>query len=126
MPRTQGEIEAEVSSSVNAFLKQQTGRGATHSEAHLCGRMLLVRMEGVLSTRERYLLERSKSPKADTVTAIHREVIAVSRLAIDGIAIAATDCKPISLHHDLCTSTGVEVLVITLDKPPATRLVKPS
>jgi uncharacterized protein YbcI len=37
---------------------------------------------------------------------------------------ACTRVNVVSLHHDISTVTGEEIIVFTLDKSPATRLIK--
>ena len=120
--KTQGEIESEVSERMKQFQREFMGRGPSDVHTHLVGGMLVVRMMGVMTPAEqqlvvtppvvegRALLKRVRHHLIETARATFGEMVG----AIAGVGL-------VSLHHDISTVTGEEVVVFTLAEQPVFR-----
>jgi uncharacterized protein YbcI len=53
--KTQGEIETAMCEGINRFEQEYMGRGPKKIPAHLLGDLLVVRLQGLLTTGERQL-----------------------------------------------------------------------
>ena len=55
--KTSGEIEAAISQGMSHFEQEYMGRGPKGVHAHLIGDLIVVRLEGVLTTAEQHLVK---------------------------------------------------------------------
>lgn len=120
--RTRGEIEAAIREGLCRLEQEFMGRGPEDIHAHLIGDIVVVRLQGVLTAPERQLLKAQPSERSrDLVKQIRRRLFETARNHIESLVYDATGVKTVSLHHDVSTVTGEEVLMITLVKSPAVR-----
>jgi uncharacterized protein YbcI len=119
--RTQGEIEAQVSDAVRRYLLEYTGRGPRDVHAHLIGDLLLVRMTGVLTTAEQHLAASTVDKGRTLLKQVRRQLVELARKELEAAIRICTFVNVISMHHDVSTVTGEEIIVFTLDRLPATR-----
>ena len=123
--KTQGEIEAAVSKGVTIFMQEFMGRGPKDICTHLIGDLLLVRLQGVLSAAERHLVAALPADKGrDLLKGVRTNLVEISRPRLENMVEEASGMRCISLHHDVSTVTGEEVLVFTLAQVPGTRTAK--
>ena len=54
--KTSGEIEAAICLEMSRFMQDCMGRGPTDIHTHLIGDLILVRLQGVLTTAEQHLI----------------------------------------------------------------------
>jgi uncharacterized protein YbcI len=150
--KSQGEIEAAVCDGISRFQQEFIGRGPRDIHAHLVGPLLVVRLQGVLTAAERQLLaplhettadgaaERSPAANGDgtgsgsgsdhgngrsLLKQVRAHMVATGRPRLREIVEQATGVPLVSVHHDISTLTGEEVLVFSLQEPPACRQKKP-
>ena len=120
--RTQGEIEAAICEGMARFEREYMGRGPKDIHAHLIGDFLVVRLHGVLTAAEQQLV---KSLQADKGRSLLKEVrtqlIETARPILEALVQKVTGAKVLSLHHDISTLTGEEVVLFTLVEAPAFR-----
>jgi uncharacterized protein YbcI len=143
--KSQGEIEAAVCDGISRFQQEFIGRGPRDIHAHLLGTLLVVRLQGVLTPAERQLIApRPESTAADSGAAadgsghaagngqdhgngngrsllkqVRSHMVATGRPRLEEVVESATGVKLVSVHHDISTITGEEVLVFSLtDSPP--------
>jgi len=120
--RTQGEIEAAVCEGMSRFEQEYMGRGPKDIRAHLIGDLLVVRLQGVLTAAEQHLVKTLAPEKGrDLLKQVRSQLIEIARPALDALIEDITSIKPLSLHHDISTLTGEEVVVFTLDESPCFR-----
>jgi len=120
--KTQGEIESEISECMGRFEQEYMGRGPKEVHAHLIGDLVVVRLTGVLTAAEQHLVRTLASEKGrDLLKEVRRHLIEIARPTIEAMIKGITDVSVISLHHDISTSTGEEVVLFTLAEPPAFR-----
>ena len=123
--RTRGELESAVCMGMSRFEQEYMGRGPKDAQAHLDGTMLVVRLHGVLTVAEQRLVEAVSIDEArDTLKRVRTLLVETARLQIDSMIQVITGVKVRSLHHDISTVTGEELLVFTLDEAPSCREVK--
>jgi uncharacterized protein YbcI len=123
--KTLGEIEAAVCQGISRFEQDYMGRGPKDIRAHLLGDLLLVRMQGVLTAAEQHLVTTLPAEKGrDLLKQVRTQLIETARPALEALIQNITGIKPLSLHHDISTLTGEEVVVFTLSETPKFRETK--
>ncbi|MEO5936270.1 MAG: DUF2294 domain-containing protein [Terriglobales bacterium] len=123
--KTQGEIEAAVCQGMSHFQQEYMGRGPKDIRAHLIGDLLLVRLQGVLTAAEQHLVTTLSPEKGrDLLKQVRSQLIEIARPALEALVQDITGIKPRSLHHDISTLTGEEVVIFTLAETPQFRETK--
>ncbi len=123
--KTQGEIEAAICEGISRFEQEYMGRGPKDIRAHLLGDLLVVRLQGVLTSAEQHLVTTLSAEKGrDLLKQVRTQLIETARPALEALVQDITGIKPRSLHHDISTTSGEEVVIFTLEKPPAVRELK--
>ncbi len=124
--RTRGEIEAAVSDGMARFEQEYMGRGPKHIRTHLLGDLLVVRLQGVLTSAEQQLVKAAAPEKGrDLLKQVRTELIEAARPLMEAMVAGATGGKVVSLHHDISTLTGEEVVLFTLAEAPEVREARP-
>ena len=123
--KTRGEIEAAICDGITRFEQEYMGRGPKHIHTHLIGDLLLVRLEGVLTSAERHLVQSVPPEKGrGLLKQVRTELIETARPIMEAMVHEVTGVKVLSLHHDISTVTGEEIVLFTLAKPPDVREAK--
>ena len=123
--KTVGEIEAAVCKGISHFEQEYMGRGPKDIRAHLIGDLLVVRLQGVLTAAEQHLVTALPAEKGrDLLKQVRSQLIEVARPTLDALIEEITGIKPLSLHHDISTLTGEEVVIFTLAESPQCRETK--
>jgi len=123
--RTQGEIEAAVCEGVGQFEQEYMGRGPKEIRTHLIGDLLVVRLRGVLTAAEQQLAKTLPADKGrGLLKQVRTQLMETARPALEAMVENITTVKVVSLHHDISTLTGEEVVLFTLAQPPACRETK--
>jgi uncharacterized protein YbcI len=120
--KTSGEIEAAICQGMSRFEQEYMGRGPKGVHAYLIGDLLVVRLEGVLTTAEQHLVKTLQADKGrDLVKQVRVQLLETSRPIMETMVEEITGVKVLSLHHDISTITGEEIIVFTLVEPPKVR-----
>ena len=120
--KTQGEIEAAICKGMSHFEQEYMGRGPKDIRAHLIGDLLVVRLQGVLTAAEQHLVTTLPAEKGrDLLKQVRSQLIEVARPKLDAVVEDITGTKTVSLHHDISTITGEEIVVFTLAESPLVR-----
>jgi len=123
--RTQGEVEALVCEGMARFEQDYMGRGPKDIRAHLIGDLLVVRLQGVLTAAEQHLVKTLPAEKGrDLLKQVRTQLIEAARPFMEAMIQEATGVQALSLHHDISTMTGEEVVIFTLAEPPLFRETK--
>ena len=123
--KTQGEIEAAVGEAISRFEQEFMGRGPKDVHAHLIGDLLVVRLKGVLTAAEQQLVKSLPAEKGrDLLKQVRTHLVETARPLLEAVVEEATGVRPVSLHHDISTVTGEEVLLLTLAGEPNFREVR--
>jgi len=121
----QREIEAAICEGVSRFEQDYMGRGPKEIHAHLLGDLLVVRLRGVLTTAEQQLVKTLPAEKGrDLLKQVRTHLMETARPVMEAIIQEATGVKVLSLHHDISTITGEEVVIFTLGESPLFREAK--
>ena len=140
--RSQGEIEAAVCDGISRFQQEFIGRGPRDIHSHLVGSLLVVRLQGVLTPAERQLIAPRHEPPGAEHNGLHpgnghdlgngrsllkqvrSHMVSTGRPRLTEIVETAVGVRLVSVHHDISTVTGEELLVFSLAEPPACRVKK--
>ncbi len=123
--KTQGEIEAAISEGMNRFEQDHMGRGPKEIRAHLMGDLLVVRLQGVLTAAEQHLVKTLPGEKGrDLLKQVRTHLIETARPMMEAMVQEIAGTKVVSLHHDISTVTGEEVVLFTLAESPLFREAK--
>src|SRR5260370_21958566 len=113
--KSQGEIEASICEAMSRFEQDYMGRGTKHIHAHLSGDLVLVRLQGVLSAAEQHLVQTLAGEKGrDLLKQVRTHLIETARPIMEMMVEQVTGVKVLSLHHDISTATGEEVVLFAL------------
>jgi uncharacterized protein YbcI len=120
--KTLGELEAAICEGVCRFEQDYMGRGPKNIHAHLLGDLLVVRLQGVLTAAEQHLVKSLPAEKGrDLLKQVRTHLIETARPILEAMVQEVTGVKVMSLHHDISTVTGEEVVVFTLAESPGFR-----
>lgn len=114
--KTLGEIEAAISQGISRFKQEYMGRGPKDVRSHLLGDLLVIRLQGALTVAEQHLVKTMPPNKGrDLLKQVRSQLIEIARPALEALIKDITGAQIISLHHDMSTVTGEEVIVFSLD-----------
>jgi uncharacterized protein YbcI len=120
--KTQGEIEAAICPGMSRFEQEYMGRGPKDIHAHLIDDLLVVRLKGVLTAAEQHLVKSAPAEKGrDLLKQVRTHLLETARRLMEAMVEEITGIKVMSLHHDISTMTGEELVIFTLAGPPSFR-----
>jgi uncharacterized protein YbcI len=120
--KTQGEIEAAVCEGMSRFEQEFMGRGPKSIQTHLIGNLLVIRLQGVLTAAEQHLVKTVTPEKGrDLLKQVRTHLIETARPLVEAMIQEATGAAVVSLHHDISTVTGEELVLFTLADAPEFR-----
>ena len=101
------------------------GRGPKDIRTHLLGDLLVVRLQGVLTAAEQHLVKSLSADKGrDLLKQVRSHLIETARPIMEAMVEEITGVKVLTLHHDISTVTGEEVILFTLAESPILRDAK--
>jgi uncharacterized protein YbcI len=120
--KTQGEIEAAICEGIKRFKQEYMGRGPKDIHAFLIGDLLVARLMGVLTAAEQQLAKSLPTNKGrDLLKQVRIQLIETARPVLEAMVQDVTSVKVLSLHHDISTVTGEEVIIFMLSESPLFR-----
>jgi len=120
--KTQGQIEAAVCDGIARFEQEYMGRGPKDIHAYLIGDLVVVRLKGVLTVAEQQLVASLPAEKGrDLLKQVRIHLVETARPVLESMIQEATGVPVASLHHDISTVTGEEVVLFTLAEQPLFR-----
>jgi uncharacterized protein YbcI len=123
--KTHGEIEAAICEGISHFEQDYMGRGPKDIHTHLLGDFLVVRLQGVLTAAEQHLVKSLPAEKGrDLLKQVRTHLIETARPLLETMVQGIVGVKVVTMHHDISTMTGEEVVVFTLARPPDVREAK--
>ena len=117
--KTRGQLEAEISEAIIRFQKEYMGRGPDETKTYLLDDMVLVRLRGVMTPAEKRLA--GCEPDAHGRALIKQtrfELLEKSRAPLEAVVEDITGRKTVSLHQDMSTIAGEQIILFTLDGTP--------
>jgi uncharacterized protein YbcI len=120
--KTQGEIEAAICDGIRHFEQEYLGRGLKDIHTYLIGDLLVIRLTGVLTAAEQQLVKTLPAEKGrDLLKQVRTQLIETARPMLEAMVREVTGIPIVTLHHDISTATGEEVVLFTLAGPPLFR-----
>ncbi len=116
---TQAESEAAVCDGVIRFQDEFLGWRSEQIHVHIHKDLLLVRILGVLTLAERQL-GKSLSPEKgrDLIKQVRKQLLELARPMLESLVHEVTGVKVLSMHHDISTATGEEIVLFSLSGIP--------
>src|SRR5579862_3333056 len=113
--KTQGEIESEISQGMSRFEQEYMGRGPKDVRVHVLDELVVVRLQGVLTSAEQHLVKALPAEKGrDLLKQVRTHLIETARPTMEAMVYAVTGVEVLSVHHDISTASGEEVVIFTL------------
>ena len=119
--RTQGEIEAAICEGISRFEQEYRGRGPKNIRAFLLGDFIVVRLQGMLTPAEQHLAKFPSDRGRDLLKQVRTQLIETAKPLMQAMVREITGVQVVSLHHDISTVTGEEVVLFALAEAPGTR-----
>ena len=116
---TQAESEAAICDGIIRFQDEYLGWRSERIHAHLIKDMLIVRIMGVLTLAERQLGKSASPEKSrDLIKQTRKQLLELARPMLESLVHEAAGVKVRSMHHDISTVTGEEIVVFSLTEAP--------
>ena len=123
--KTQGEIENAIADGMSRFELDFMGRGPKDIRVHLLDELVVVRLKGVLTAAEQHLVKTLPAEKGrDLLKQVRTHLVEIARPTLEAMVHGVTGAKVVSLHHDISTLTGEEIVIFTLAEAPLFRDLK--
>jgi uncharacterized protein YbcI len=123
--KTQGEIEAVICEGISRFEQDYMGRGPKEIHTYLLGDLLVVRLQGVLTAAEQQLVKSLAADKGrDLLKQVRTHLVEMARPVLEAMVQDVAGVKALTMHHDISTVTGEEVILFTLAESPDFRDAK--
>ena len=120
--KTSGEIEAAIGDGMRRFQQEYMGRGPKDIHSFLIADLVVIRLQGVLTAAEEQLVQSQPTEKGrGLLKQVRMQLIETARPVLESMVLEATGVKVVSLHHDISTTTGEEIVVFTLAGSPLVR-----
>jgi uncharacterized protein YbcI len=98
------------------------GREPNEVHAHLIDDLIVVRRKGVLTAAEQHLVKTLAAEKGrDLLKQVRSHLIETARPTMEAMVQDITGIKVLSLHYDISTVTGEDVVLFTLAESPRFR-----
>ena len=116
---TQAESEAAVCEGIIRFQEDYLGGGAEQIRVHFIKDLLVIRILGALTVAERQLVK-SLSPEKgrDLIKQTREQLLELARPMLESMVHEVVGVKVLSMHHDISTVTGEEVVLFSLTEAP--------
>lgn len=116
---TKAESEALICDGIIRFQEEYLGWRSEQVDVHFIKEILVVRIRGVLTLAERQL-GKSLSPEKgrDLVKQTRKQLLELARPMLESLVHEAAGVKALSMHHDISTVTGEEVVIFSLAEAP--------
>ena len=112
--QTKGQLEADISTQITKFEKENLGRGPKEVRTFIIQDLILVRLKGILTPAEEKLI--SEVDGAQIVKQVRRRLIESSRSILEKIIEEKINAKVITLHTDISTRTGERIIIFGMDR----------
>ena len=117
--RTKGEIEAAIGEEISRFEQDYMGQGPKDILVHLIDDLLLIRLRGVLSAAEQQVAKTTPAENGrDLLKRLRSQLIETTRPVMQAMVEKVTGVKVVTMHHDISTEIGEEVILFTLARSP--------
>ena len=116
---TQKESEAAICDGIIRFQEEYMGWRSEQIHVHFIKDLLVVRIRGVLTLAERQLGKSLSAEKGrDLIKQVRKQLLELARPMLESLVHEVTGVKVLSMHHDISTVTGEEVVIFSLVAAP--------
>ena len=116
---TQEESEAAICDGIIRFQEEYMGWRSEQIHVHFIKDLVVVRIRGVLTLAERQLGKSSPPEKGrDLIKRARKQLLELARPMLESLVHEVAGVKVLSMHHDISTVTGEEVVVFSLAGTP--------
>ena len=116
---TQTESEAAICDGIIRFQEEYLGWRSDQVQIHFIGYLLVVRIRSVLTLAERQLGKTASPEKGrDLIKQTRNQLLELARPMLESLVYEAVGVKVRSMHHDISTVTGEEVIVFSFGEIP--------
>ncbi len=116
---TQTESQEAICDGMIRFQEEYMGRRSDEFYAHFVKDLLIVRMQGSLTQAETQLGKSSSPEKGrDLIKQVRKQLLETARPMLESLIHEVTGVKVTSMHHDISTVTGEEVVLFSLVNEP--------
>jgi uncharacterized protein YbcI len=123
--KTQGEFESAICRGITRLQIEFMGRGPSDVHAYLIDDLLIIRLKGVLTSAEQNLVKNFPAEKGrDLLKQVRSYLIETARSNMEAMVQEITGVSVVSMHHDISTMTGEEVVLFALTESPLFRATK--
>ncbi len=117
--KTKGEIEAAIGEEISRFEQDYMGQGPKDILVHLIDDLLLIRLRGVLSAAEQQVVKTLPAENGrDLLKRLRSQLIETTRPVMQAMVEKITGVTVVTMHHDISTEIGEEVILFTLARSP--------
>ena len=116
---TQTESEAAICEGIVRFQEEYLGWRSEQIVAHFIKDLLVARIRGALTLAERQLGKAQSPDKGrDLIKQARKQLLELARPMLESLVHEIADVKVLSMHHDISTVTGEEVILFSLTSTP--------
>ncbi len=116
---TQAESEAAICDGIIRFQEEYLGWRSEQFHAHFIKDLLVVRILGVLTLAEQQLGKALSPEKGrDLIKQVRKQLLELARPMLESLVHEVVGVKVVSMHHDISTVTGEEVVIFSLSGMP--------
>ncbi len=116
---TEAESEATICEGIIRFQEEYLGWRSEQIHTHFIKDLLVVRIHGVLTLAERQLGKSSSAEHGrDLIKKVRNQLLELARPMLESLVHEVAGVKVLSMHHDISTVTGEEVVVFSLVEAP--------
>jgi CheY-like chemotaxis protein/uncharacterized protein YbcI len=116
---TQAESEAAICDGIIRFQEEYLGWRSDQVQIHFIKDLLVVRIRNVLTLAERQLGKTLLPEKGrDLIKQTRKQLLELARPMLESLVHEASGAKVRSMHHDISTVTGEEIICFSLLEAP--------
>jgi CheY-like chemotaxis protein len=116
---SQAEGEAAICEGIIRFQEDYLGWGAEEIRVHFIKDLLVVRLQNVLTVAERQLAKSLSAEKGmDLIKQTRKHLLELARPMLESMIHEVVGVKVLSMHHDISTVTGEEVILFSMTEAP--------
>ena len=116
---TQTESEAAICDGIIRFQEEYLGWRSNQVQIHFIKDLLVVRIRSVLTLAEQQLGKTASPEKGrDLIKQTRKQLLELARPMVESLVYEAVGVKVRSMHHDISTVTGEEVIVFSFVEIP--------
>jgi len=116
---TQAESEAAICDGIIRFREEYLGSRSEQVRIYIIQNLIAARILGVLTLAERHLGKSSSPEKGrDLIKQVRKQLLEAARPMLESLVHEVVGAKVLSMHQDISTVTGEEVVIFSLARAP--------